>query len=104
MASTTEGCYDIGEPARKRRKLDTTEDQSSDLPTKSQDKPVLSTELSTGRTFFAGISTETSKGKESSLSEEKWGQPIIRSPRKQQKGRPNVHTQNKLAISCIMTS
>ena len=42
MASATEGCYDIGEPARKQRKLDTTEDQSSDLPTKSQDKHGMS--------------------------------------------------------------
>ena len=55
LASTTEGCDDIGEPARKQRKLDT---------------------------------TETSKGKGSSPSEENWAQPIIRSPRKQQKGRP----------------
>lgn len=55
VASTTEGWDDIGEPARKQRKLDT---------------------------------TETSKGKGSSPSVEKWAQPIIRSPRKQQKGRP----------------
>lgn len=55
MASTTEGWDNIGEPARKQRKLDT---------------------------------TETSKGKGSSPSVEKWAQPIIRSPRKQQKGRP----------------
>lgn len=55
MASTTKGWDDIGEPARKQRKLDT---------------------------------TETSKGKGSSPSVEKWAQPIIRSPRKQQKGRP----------------
>lgn len=55
VATTTEGCDDIGEPARKQRKLDT---------------------------------TETSIGKESSPSKENWARPIIRSPRKQQKGRP----------------
>lgn len=62
MTSTTEDCDDIGEPARKKRKLDT---------------------------------TETSKRKERSPSEENWAQPIIRSPRKQQKGRPIKSRQAK---------
>lgn len=76
---------DIGEPAYKRRKSDTSEDQSND-------KSSLLSELSTVRPFVGGNFTETSEGKETLPSEEKWRQPIIRSPRKQ-KGRPNVRTQ-----------
>lgn len=45
---------DIGEPAYKRRKSDTSEDQSND-------KSGLLSELPTGRPFVAGNSTETSE-------------------------------------------
>ena len=86
------GCYDLEEQAPKRRRLDTTEDQSNTLSTDAQDKweqSSLSSEVSTklprrtGRMFVEGSSTLTSKRKESFLSDKSGRQTIIRSPHKQ---------------------